>query len=40
MARLTIIARLGLVLEAARDAGDHARAQRCRRAMRRLGAVA
>jgi hypothetical protein len=58
MARLTIIARLGIVLEAARAEAasafvDHTdddafvahrsanrRAQRCRRALRTLGAVA
>jgi hypothetical protein len=40
MARLNIIARLGMILEAARLDGDHRRAQRCRRALRTLGAVA
>jgi hypothetical protein len=40
MTKLTIITRLGFVLEAARFAGDFRRAQRCRRALRLLGAVA
>jgi len=40
MARLNIITRLDIILEAARLNGDHRRAQRCRRALRSLGAVA
>lgn len=40
MTRLNIIYRLSLVLEAARQDGEFARAQRCRRALRQLGAVA
>lgn len=40
MDRVAIITRVAMVLEAARDAGEHMRAQRCRRALRILGAVA
>jgi hypothetical protein len=40
MPRITIITRIALLLEAARASGEHRRAQHCRRALRRLGAVA
>lgn len=40
MDRLTAIARVAIVLEAARLAGEFRRAARCRRALRLLGAVA
>lgn len=37
--RLTAITRLSIVLEAARQDGNHRTAQRCRRALRALGAT-
>lgn len=40
MPKLMIINRVRMVLEAARLNGEFARAQRCRRALRSLGAVA
>lgn len=40
MQKLDLITTIGFILEAARDAGNFRRAQRCRRALRRLGAVA
>lgn len=40
MSKTNKIAALGIVLEAARAAGEFARAQRVRRALRSLGAVA
>jgi hypothetical protein len=40
MARATIVWRLSLVMEAARQTGHRRRVIRCRNALRRLGAVA
>jgi hypothetical protein len=40
MQKPAIITRIFIVLEAARAAGEHRRAQKCRRALRALGAVA
>ncbi len=40
MINTIVLTKLTMLLEAARDAGEHRRAQRCRRALRRLGAVA
>lgn len=40
MSKPNLITTLGWLLEAARQDADHRRAQRCRRALRSLGAVA
>lgn len=40
MPKFNAIATIAILLDAARADGNHRRAQRCRRALRRLGAVA